>query len=293
MAKEPNWLKLDKLNFSKYIEWASNFKYDKNLLDSDLIVSDNYVAPLINNKKTILMGSFLWLDVINNSWEKSNKISDYEKKILKKYYPEMIAVDNMYNETVKNNTRAYPVPWLESRKVYEKSVFFNKILMTSGGTEELDDIFIKLVMRLAYDNRRKFFFIDSKLFKKLNDKSITLSTNIFEFDFSEEAFKKIDVAICRPGIGILTDCMSYLIPVIAVSSNKNSEIIFNSKKVVSKGVGISVVLKNKFIQDNDYKKINKYINSKDKLDDFIEQIKSEKMDGHILAAEKIINEALK
>tara|TARA_A100001011_G_scaffold400478_1_gene515330 strand:+ start:11797 stop:12870 length:1074 start_codon:yes stop_codon:yes gene_type:complete len=293
MENEPNWLKFDKLNFSQYIEWASKFKFDKTLLNSDLIVSDNHVAPLINDKKTILMGSFLWLDVINNYNKKPNKISEYEKSILKRYSPEMIAVDNMYNETVRKNTRIFPVPWFESRRVYEKFILFNNILITSGGTEELDLFFIKLVKRLAYENNSKNFFLDSKLIRKLKTKSKSFLTNIFEFDFSEESFKKIDVAICRPGIGILTDCMSYIIPVIAVSNNKNSEIIFNSKKVVSKGIGISIMLDNKDIEDKDYIRINNYINSRDKLNDCIEEIKSQKMDGHILASEKIINEVLK
>ena len=293
MENEPNWLNFDKLNFSNYIEWASNFKFDKTILNSDFIVSDNYVTPLLIDKKTILMGSFLWLDVIKNPNEELNRISNYEKKILKKYYPEIIVVEDMYNETVKKKTRAFPVPWFDSRRVYEKPFFFNKILITSGGTEELDVFFIKLIELLAHDNNNKTFFLDSKLFKKINEKIKTPLTNILEFDFSEQSFKKIDVVVCRPGIGILTDCISYLIPVIALSNNKNPEIIFNSKKVVSKGIGISVMIDNENIDDLSYSNINGCINSKIFLHDFVEKIKSQKMNGHILAADKIVNEVLK
>ena len=52
-------------------------------------------------------------------------------------------------------------------------------------TEELDVFFIKLIELLAHDNNNKTFFLDSKLFKKINEKIKTPLTNILEFDFSE------------------------------------------------------------------------------------------------------------
>lgn len=288
MDSEPNWLNSIDLNFSKYKQWSSNFAISKTILNSDLIVSDNYVTTL-GIKKTFILGSFLWLDILNDFNEESRKISQYEKKILEKYYPEMISVENMYNNSVDKLTRVFPVPWFESRKVYEKPFFFNSILVTAGGTNELDISFIKLIEKLALDNKQKKIFLDSNLYKKIKTNKKIFLPNVSEFDFTEISFKKIDAVICRPGIGILTDCMAYLIPVISVYSNKNSEIIFNAKKIVSQKIGISVELKKDFIDDYNYSIIYEYINSKSKLDTFTNQIKHQKMGGHLLAANKIIN----
>jgi len=288
MDSEPNWLNYIDLNFSNYKKWSSNFAKSKTILNSDLIVSDNYVTTL-GKKKTILIGSFLWLDILNDINEESRKISEFEQKLLEKYNPEMISVNKMYNNSIDKLTRVNSVPWFESRKVFEKPFFFNSILITAGGTNELDILFIKLIERISLDNYRKNIYLESKLYKKIKLNKKPLSPNVKEFDFTEISFKKIDAVICRPGIGIITDCISYLIPIISIYGNKNSEIKFNAKKVASLNMGISLEFKKDFIDNRNYSIINEHINSKSKLDFFTNQIKNEKMGGHILAADIIID----
>lgn len=289
MEDEPDWLN-KKLNYSLFIRWANKFKNNPILTQSDLIVSDNYVAPLQVDKKTLLMGSFLWLDIIKDSNKETKKISLLEKKILAQNTPEIISLDRMYMDSLSKKTSVYGVPWFTERKVNKKEFYHDKILITSGGTEQLDDIFLDFIKRLTKKNVSKEIFLDNKLFKKLKNKRIKGFSKIKIFKFTEKCFSSIDAIICRPGIGILTDCVSYLIPPIVIYDNKNPEIYHNANKIMSLKLGIAIKVKENQIREHQFQEILSFINSKEKLFSFQKNLLNEKTNGHKEAANKIIKE---
>ncbi|MDC0515209.1 hypothetical protein OAN99_05275, partial [Flavobacteriaceae bacterium] len=212
MDNEPNWLDPESLNFAAYLAWTQGFKTDKILTKSDLIVSDNYVAPLYSGRDILLMGSFLWMDLIENYNNETKQIVTFQKDLLKKKKTQIIALETMKMNSLSNYLEVFGVPWFSERKVIDKSPLHNKLLITSGGTDHLDELFINFIPRLALEHENKEIFLDTKLYRKLDSKIKTVNKNIREFDFTESSFNTLDVIICRPGIGILTDCISFLIP---------------------------------------------------------------------------------
>ena len=67
----------------------------------------------------------------------------------------------------------------------------------------------------------------NKLFKKIN----IFNERVRLFSFTDNDFIKLNAIVCRPGIGILTDCIKYNIPPIAIDDNTNLEISNNALKV--------------------------------------------------------------
>ena len=53
-------------------------------------------------------------------------------------------------------------------------------------------------------------------------------------DYSEEMFKKIDIAIIKPGLGTVNDCLKYSIPIISYTSDFNREFAYNTKIIKKK-----------------------------------------------------------
>ena len=292
MVNEPNWISLKGLTISSYLNWVEGFKSCENINRSSLIVSDNYLAPLISGKKCILMGSFLWHEVIKDYNQDIRKISENEKGILKYNKPKMIVLENMFIDSLEENASLIKTSWFAERKTNLNYLKNNKILITSGGTTHLDDIFLEIVNVISRKNQFKDFYLDSKLFKKHSMICNLNLNNVFEFNFQEKSFSMIDTIICRPGIGILTDSMSFMIPTIVIFDDQNSEIRNNAYKIDQFGLGFKVKVNNAILKKNDLDKIHKIINSKEKLDLCKEKISKQKMNGHKVAADIIINEIL-
>ena len=64
--------------------------------------------------------------------------------------------------------------------------------------------------------------------------------NIFVADYSRDMYKKIDVAIIKPGLGTVTNCLEYSIPMICYLKNFNKEFVHNSNTIVKKKLGFKV-----------------------------------------------------
>jgi UDP-N-acetylglucosamine:LPS N-acetylglucosamine transferase len=95
--------------------------------------------------------------------------------------------------------------------------------------------------------------------------------------------------ICRPGIGILTECVKYSIPVIAVYDNSNKEISHNAKKITALKIGSSIHINNNFVSDYYVQKIKNIINSRTILTKYTKEILKQDING----AEKATNLILK
>ncbi len=289
MENEPNWLENSTLNYSEFLKWANGFRDSKIILNSDLVVSDNYAVPLLANKHTLLMGSFLWSDIIQNEVEDIRKIKAFQEKIITQNKTEMIALNGMYMDSLQKKANIFSVPWFTQRRVEKKKRSYNKILVTSGGTEQLDDVFLNLIERLSSINTSKGIFLDSKLYKKFKIIGSNKFLNVKLFDFTDECFKSLDVIICRPGIGILTDCVSYLIPSVVIYNNKNLEIAHNANKVEVIGVGRAIEINDDFISEEQLQEINSFLDLKEAHSMCHQNLLKQKINGHQDAAHKIIN----
>lgn len=293
MENEPNWLDPQSLDFSSYLAWSEGFKTDQIIAESDLIISDNYVAPLDAARDTLLMGSFLWMDIIEQYNSETKQIVTFQKELLKRKKPQIIALETMQMDSLSTQAEVFGVPWFSERKAIENSSGQNKILVTSGGTEHLDKVFLDFIERLANKHENKIIFLDAKLYRKLDNTIKTVNKNIKAFEFTEMSFKALDVIICRPGIGILTDCISFLIPPIVIYGSDNKEILHNAKKIIAKNLGVGFEIKKKSLTLEQWKEIDFFLDANEKHQLIQQNMLKEKMNGHQLAANKILNQLLK
>lgn len=235
MEHAPDWSSSGSID--EYNAWSALLGSDAYLQNSDLIVSDNYVAPLVHFPSTILMGSFLWNDILHSN-PMYQAVADREAQLLKKIRPRMIGVKDMMMPAVINATMPIPMPWF--CETYEQHVdhkLSGKILITGGGTNANEEILLELINRFVGLSHIKIE-VDSKLYAKIDSENGNV--NVSRFSFQPEAFASLDLIICRPGIGILTDAVKYHIPVVSMGEATNKEMNYNAERVEQLGIGKSI-----------------------------------------------------
>ena len=199
---------------------ATNWtKKELNLDNYSLIVSDNLVETLEFDKKTVIIGSFLWHHLFNDK-----EIFDNSELILAKYNPLIISnkyftPDYMFN--YKNNIK------VGFNYIKPKNISVNKksILIANGKEKNDDDRIVELINLLNHRKNNNFesIFLEPRLY---SDK---LSPIFKKADFDEKMYSKISHAIIRPGLGTITDCISNNVKIISYDNWEINELNFNIK----------------------------------------------------------------
>jgi hypothetical protein len=233
---EPNWT-CKNISFQKYLDFRQYLAEDCLLINSKLIVSDNIVTPVGVFDNLILMGSFLWVDILRENGDEALRVVEFEKNLLLTYPTEMLCIKDIVMDSVKELTKPILLPWFAKREEnsFGSSESFDKrtaILLTGGGTGLFLGKMIQIVYFLqTYENQQNLF-VDGNLFQL---KEIETSANLFSF--RHEDFSLLRAVICRPGIGIITACIQYNIPLLAIDDLSNDEISHNSLFIENAGLG--------------------------------------------------------
>ncbi len=239
--QEISWLVKDGITKKKYKAWEQELANNKKLKESSLIISDNHVLPLRSFDNVLLMGSFLWHDVAKKTNQEKTDIIESEIKLLREKKPSMICLEVMAMSGVLEQTNAISVPWMT--QPYTGLLYNNlerkNILITGGGTALINDKLAAVAIELALHNREWLVYLDTKLFELVSKKN---NSNLYKFNFTQKDFASLDAIICRPGIGILTDCAQYGIPVFTIADGSNPEIIHNAARVKELGIGFRIDL---------------------------------------------------
>lgn len=279
---EISWIK--GFNFNDYKIWQNEISQDKILRESILIISDNHVLPAIVFKNCILMGSFLWHLVTNIKTNELLEIFNQENNFLKGNKVDLICLNDMVMPNLLSLINPIRMPWFCERKHFKKwELRDNNYLVTGGGTELTNKTLLSISKELKEKNHETLLFLDNKLYSRLNPND---RINFRLFNFTEESFLNLKGIICRPGIGILTDAISYNIPIIVINDNYNKEITYNAGRVDELGIGkrfdIESVETNYFSME-----IDSLLNNG--LLKYYDNIKNLKVNGHIKTAKFIIN----
>lgn len=271
----------------KYKTWAATLAKNKVLQKSDLIISDNHIAPARVFDNVILMGSFLWhsLHLFDNPVIK--EISKQETNFLKSNKLNMLCLKSMAMDAVKNQTNPIQLSWFckkyPNRFHYPKN---NNVLITGGGTALLNNKLMQLCEILQKTNKQLNIYIDGGLNEVLKNNP---NLNIKKFDFSNKSFSSLSLIICRPGIGILTDSVRYCIPTICIHDNTNKEIAHNAIKIEEMGLGKSFELKYKSSLNTIAQATNELVKNKEQLTIYQQKLNAQKTGGANQAANYILS----
>lgn len=148
--------------------------------------------------------------------------------------PPMICLGAMAMPYIEKYTRPVKTGWVvesvnDNMPVRRK---IKNILIAGGGTGFADDNLIAAA-RLISKDTNYHLHVSDKLIPRLD----TGDARVEKFDFDGDAFKKIDLMICRPGIGSLTEAVKYHIPVLALNENNNPELDHNAHRIETLGIG--------------------------------------------------------
>ena len=254
-----NKKKLKKINFKKnnnlkFINFLSGhnrqlnnknyfYKIEKkipNLKKFDIVVSDNLPEVLKSHNNVILISNFFWHRIIL----KFNNYRNIEK-ILRQKKPLIICnkyVSHPYINSYEN------VKKLGFFSDYKKTVKKYQVLLVSEGTShtKLSDksyllkyikiigpFFDKIFLDPKYFSDKNFF----KFVKKVNK-------DVFLAKYNNKMFRLVTHAIIKPGLGLVTDCISNDISCYYFYKNFNKEFKYNAKKLEDLKIGKILNIKN-------------------------------------------------
>lgn len=237
-------------NFEKlYFYWVKGLQ---NLINSDvydLVISDNVCAPLKYHNNVIMIGSFLWHDVIKAS-KLNEKVLVFEKSLFRNKKPLIFSMKNFTMSEITKNGNNIEFPSISEKYITNKK---NKksninILLSPGKSGELREDF-KRIKNILLKNQLFNVYFDSYIDDNFEN------DNSHYFDYSDESFDLISLIICRPGIGIISDAIRHQLPLIINDKYDNTEIEFNSKVIEKLGIGKRLALLNENIVNNYLQKL--------------------------------------
>ena len=226
----PRWLH----NPSYYNElnlngWETDFKSSPELYQADYLVSDNLVGVLAHRPDAWLSGSFLWSDVLevhqaaNATCERFIK---RERSLLEKHRPPMIANRYLVTPGVATRTQLVEVSWMIEEPRSLRNANRDVVLIHGGGTRTLDDVVVRI--------RRS---LDEAGVQTVTD----LENDPGRFDYEEESWSRIGLVICRPGVGTVTECVKWRIPILAIPDRTNNEAQHVIESLVSLGLATTII----------------------------------------------------
>lgn len=219
----------------QYDDWLKKLRQAPSIVEADLVLSDNLTGLLAIRPDTLLFGSFLWHDLIAECTGNYDALEICRKEIhlLDLYKPTMFCIGEMVMPEVSNRCRPVNLSWLckKAPRLNARERSIKKVFITGGASYASHDWLQTAVTFLSASG--------AKISLDPSFPTGAIAGTYQRFTFSQEEFQSLDLIICRPGIGILTDAIQYGIPILAVDDGSNKEIAFNARRVQTLNYGLS------------------------------------------------------
>lgn len=209
--------------------WEDEFMNCEDLYEADFLLSDNLSGVLAYRPDAWLSGSFLWSDVLEvhaTTNEACARFTARERELLRQHHPPMIANQYLVTPGVSQRTQVVEVGWMIEEPLIAPKWMRSVVLIHGGGTRILD----ATVMRIK---------------SVLDDAGIQTVTDHEKdpnrFDYEEESWSRIGLVICRPGVGTVTECVKWRIPILTIPDPTNNEAQHVIDTLVSLGLARSIV----------------------------------------------------
>ena len=185
-----------------------------------LVISDNLAAPLELRSDTVMLGSFLASDVLAAAYPHDPHVGSFvlhERRLLAACRPPMLCVGDMATAGVLTRTDAVRLPWMcEFAPMPTTSTSAGRVAVLGGRTAAADDLLAASAAALADAG---FDVVDQA-----------------GFGFQPEDYASVDIAVCRPGLGTVNDCIAQRVPMVLLHEG-NSELSHNAVRLASMGLG--------------------------------------------------------
>jgi len=231
----------------RLLVWEERLRDIPALQDADLVLSDNLAGVLSQRPDAVLIGSFLWSDVLDKAFPDNKYVREFvehERDLLARYKPSMLCVGDIAMPGVFDRTQAIQLPWFcegESETSYEEATEPNPvkspvIAILGGATSSAEDPLSRVMQTLALKPELTLA-LPSKALSSFASKP---SATVIPFNYKLSDYAQCSAVVCRPGIGTLTDCIAGNVPIIAVYEPGNSEMAHNAKRIEELGFGFNL-----------------------------------------------------
>ena len=230
------WGESKKLSFSHYKLSLLKIKELQFYKSADLVISDNLLGVIASDKKVLILGSFLWHDVLRNSSGGviDEEIYNYESYLLKNSTSKFVSVKDVTMPTLQALNENQGLPWF-CKDVYDRPAEVKdqyKVLFSAGLSGADTSALTELISEFKKDPKYSIYLSPALIANADLD-----DHNFVVFDFEESSFKSIDLMIARPGVGALTEAIKYQIPTLAIDNGDNSDMLFNAMRLQQLGYG--------------------------------------------------------
>ena len=218
------------------LQWLKNLP---SLDGYQCVVSDNLPEILELRKDALLSGSFLWhLDLPKID----NRYKVYCESLISKYQPIHLAADFFVSEELRNCSQILPLGLVGKLGSNTPRANFNEgsLLISGGKNTILKAELSKFVKKLILNEEKPCFskvWVDFDLLPKNYPNWISVAT------FDEKMYQSLSVALIRPGVGTVTDCLRNRIFILAVAEQENIEMINNITALEESNCGIGMNIK--------------------------------------------------
>lgn len=225
----------------RLLNWENRLSLIQNLDRAQLVLSDNLSGVLSRRPDTILLGSFLWSDVLSSAYSSSPNVMafvEHERSLLVSSCPPMVCVTDAVMSSVVALANTIHVGWMCETSVNRTDDVPSGIVGVVGSGSGIDNsILVKAVYillecgwQVAISERLR----QSGFFGHI--------PQLTSFGFSDEDFRSCDFIVCRPGMGIITDCIAHGVPIIALCDSGNIEMVHIGQRVAELGLGRQLVV---------------------------------------------------
>lgn len=196
----------------------------------DLVLSDNLPEILEIRGDAILCGHFFWHDVLDGLPE---AYVARAQALIDRHRPVVISSDIFTMPVLERNTRLLRVGLFDLAGKVASSTPRRNLLIACGRGGEIKDDMKRLVASLAEASAVPFdtVFVEPDLMVARPPRWMAPAA------LSPDMYAGLLAAICRPGIGTVTDCLIAGARVFALGEAWNREMVHNSSRIAELGLG--------------------------------------------------------
>ena len=196
----------------------------------DLYLSDNYPEIAYRNKNSLMLSNFFWHDILKVN-------TNYYRKVEKKIRERPVVPNYLFcSRYIKKNFKIKPVGFYGNFK----SLSFKsnkKGILLSFGTAEMNykNKIKECIDFLKKQKKSKYpIYIEPKFYQ--NDLK---KYNLHKATYDNKMFNNIAIAIIKPGLGTITDCLSRGIAILTYTKGQNKEFTYNAEILEKNNLGIN------------------------------------------------------
>jgi len=205
-----------------------------------VVISDNLPEILHVRPDAVLSGHFFWHDALDGL---PTQYFQSMESLLRKHNPLVIASELFASDRVQNCPRYTPVGLFFSEQPREDARNGDALLISGGTTPALQTELQALVKEIFINKPKDFnvVYVDSSLLPAtVGVKAPEYPLWVRQATYDTEMYRRIRVAICRPGIGTITDLLQHGGFPICVYERGNREVKENARRVEAAGLGLAV-----------------------------------------------------